>query len=94
MSDFKKSPALVYFGGIISLVVGALWIMFFFSWNGVTASIFSIIGIMAMLKGIILILFPEVIWKLVCKCAAFKTIGGIIALIGGIWFLSLGYGLF
>ena len=94
MADFKKSPALTYFAGILTLVAGMLWVLSISSCANYTECIFTILGIMVLLKGILLVLFPEMIFKMTYKSPVLKIIGGIVAAIIGIWFLSLGYGLF
>lgn len=94
MDDMEKSPAFLFFSGVMALVIGTVWLLVHFSWVNFTDSIFTIIGILAVLKGVLLIIYPELLWKFVYKGPVFKMTGALIAGVLGIWFLSLGYGLF
>ena len=94
MEDFTKSPALAYFSGIVVIAIGTLWINSLYSWANFTESVFTVLGIIALLKGILLVLVPKALLSVGCKCPAFKLIGGFIALGFAVWFFSIGYGLF
>jgi hypothetical protein len=94
IDDFKKSPALSYFGGVMALVVGTAWLLAINSFTNFTESVFTIFGIMAIVKGVLLLLFPKTMCKCTCKCPVFKIVGGILTGVIGIWFLHLGYGIF
>ena len=94
MDDFTKSPALSFFSGMIALVIGTVWMLAIFSWTNFTEGLFTLFGILAFVKGLLLLIYPELLWKIVYKCPVFKMAGAIIAGVLGIWFLSLGYGLF
>ncbi len=94
IDDYKKSPALSYFCGVMALVVGTAWLLAINSFANFTETIFTIFGMMAVLKGFLLLLFPETLLKFTCKCPMYKIISGLILAALGIWFLSLGYGMF
>jgi len=94
IEDFKKNPALTYFGGSMTLVIGIAWMLAIFSWNNFTEIVFTLFGIIATMKGIILIIFPEAIFKINYNGAPFKIISGLLVVILGIWFTHIGYGLF
>jgi hypothetical protein len=94
MDDFKKSPALSYVGGMFAFLIGIVWLLGIFSWANFTESVFTLFGIMAVIKGILLMIYPELIWKSVYKSPLFKMGGALLTGVIGIWFLSLGYGLF
>lgn len=95
MDDFMKSPALSFFSGMVVLIIGTMWMLAIFSWANFTEGVFTIFGILAFVKGILLLVYPELLWKMVYKFPVFKMTGALIAGVLGIWFLSLGYnGLF
>ena len=94
MDDMEKSPAFLFFSGMMALVIGTLWLLAHFSWGNFTDSVFTIIGILTVLKGVLLIIYPELLWKFVYKGPVFKMTGALIAGVFGICFLFLGYGLF
>ena len=94
MDDFNKSPALSYFGGVIALVVGITWLLHIFSWDSFTETVFTILGMLIVTKGVFLLLFPEVIFKINYKHGSFKIFGTILVIVLGIWFTNIGYGPF
>lgn len=94
MDDMEKSPALLFFSGVTALVIGTIWLLLHFSWANFNDSVFTIIGLLAVLKGTLLMVYPELFWRFVCKAPLFKMTGALIAGVVGIWFLFLGYGLF
>lgn len=94
MDNFIKSPALSFFSGMITFVIGTVWMLAIFSWADFTEGFFTILGIVTFVKGLLLLIYPELLWKIVYKCPAFKMAGALISGVLGIWFLSLGYGLF
>lgn len=94
MDNFKESPALIYLSGIITLVAGTAWLLAIFSFANFGEGLITIMGIMAAVKGASLLLLPKCLLKMTYKCPATKIIAGLIAGALGVYFLSLGYGLF
>ncbi len=93
IEDFKKSPALSYYGGATALIVGIAWMMALFSWNNFTEIVFSLFGVLATIKGILLLVYPEAIYCINYKSKGFKIFTGLLTVLLGIWFVSIGYGM-
>ncbi|MFC2149591.1 hypothetical protein ACFLQ8_02710 [Candidatus Auribacterota bacterium] len=64
MADFCKNAALVLYGGIFSLVIGIVIILTHNVWVASWTVIITIIGWMALIKGIWIIVFPNSVAKL------------------------------
>lgn len=60
----KNSPALMYFGGATAFVVGFFLIFFHNLWNTPQEIIITLIGWIAVLKGIFILVAPESIEKI------------------------------
>lgn len=70
----KNNPAMSFFGGIAAFVFGFIIIRLFNVWDTPAQIILSIIGWMAFVKGIFLILLPELTEKLIGFFAQRKMI--------------------
>ncbi|KPK39245.1 MAG: hypothetical protein AMJ78_08800 [Omnitrophica WOR_2 bacterium SM23_29] len=63
MDDFCKNAALVFYGGILALVIGVVIILIHNVWVANWTVIITIIGWLALIKGIWLIVFPNTVSK-------------------------------
>ncbi len=94
MDDFRKNPALIYFSGILAMVTGMAWMLALFSFESFAEGLFSVLGLLAFAKGLMLILAPEQVLKMTCKCSLMKVMSGLIAGGLGVWCICLGFGIF
>jgi uncharacterized membrane protein len=61
---FMENPPAVYLGGLVALVIGYLLVTFHNIWVKDWAVIITIIGWMALIKGLCLIMLPNVSMKI------------------------------
>ena len=61
MEDFCKSAALVFFGGLFALVIGVVIVLRHNIWVANWTVMITIIGWLALIKGIWLIAFPNTV---------------------------------
>lgn len=61
MIDYAKNSFLVFFGGIIALIVGILILLFHNVWEANWTVIITIYGWGGLIKGIWLIVFPKTV---------------------------------
>ena len=92
LNDFLKSKGLITLGGMLSLIVGAVIMVFHFSWVTPWVSLITVIGIVSFIKGIWYLAFPDSVVGL--KKGLMKNEGqvrgwGILMLLIGIAFLYL-----
>ncbi|MDP2691570.1 MAG: hypothetical protein Q8O95_04175 [bacterium] len=59
IADFEKSPALTYLGGFVSLIFGVYVVQFHNTWAADWTILVTLVGWVALFKGIILISFPQ-----------------------------------
>lgn len=57
--NFVKNPAFIYFGGVTSLTIGFLLISYHNFWVQNWFVIITLIGWIALFKGLIILLFPN-----------------------------------
>lgn len=91
VDNFLKNPALTYLGGLIALLAGFLLVTYHNIWDGSWRVIISVIGWMALVKGVLLLICPGILMNLskgLFKGKKATLIGGFIALVIG---LVLGY---
>ena len=93
LSDFAENSGLVYLGGFMALVVGALLVHAHNLWVSDWRVLITIIGWLALAKGVILIAFPGLMKKvmLVCSLAAGQRAMTIACAILGLLFAWLGW---
>lgn len=92
--DFVDNAAMMYFGGIMALVVGYLLITFHNVWVKDWSVIITVIGWIAMIKGVLILVRPQ--WmidltKAIVNKEGFLKIEGVLVTIIGVFFLFLGY---
>lgn len=91
---YINSPGAIYLGGVIALVVGFLIVSYHNIWDGSWRVIISIIGWIALVKGISLLTFPAALMKLAKPLFLTKrstVITGIIVLGLGLVFVYFGF---
>jgi hypothetical protein len=59
MEDFSQEPALIYLGGLVAFIFGIIIVLFHNIWMMNGRVIITIIGWMALIKGVWLIVFPR-----------------------------------
>lgn len=59
MADFQKSPALLFMTAIFALMIGLVQVALHNLWTDPTAIIVSLIGWLAIVKGVLLLAAPE-----------------------------------
>ena len=65
IDDFCKNAALVIYGGLVSLVIGVVIILTHNVWVANWTVIITIIGWLALIKGIWIIVFPNTVPKFI-----------------------------
>ncbi|MDP2927962.1 MAG: hypothetical protein Q8N80_04115 [Candidatus Omnitrophota bacterium] len=63
MEDFCKNAAVVFYGGLFALVIGIVIILTHNVWVANWIVIITIIGWLALIKGIWIIVFPNTVYK-------------------------------
>ena len=63
MDDFCKNAALLFYGGLLALVIGVVIILTHNVWVANWTVIITIIGWVALIKGIWIIIFPNTVSK-------------------------------
>lgn len=94
MEDFFENPALVYIGGLMALVFGIFLVMFHNIWALNWTVLITILGWSSLIKGILLIVFPNMIFKMTEMCrksTAVLAVHVIIILALGVFLTIMGY---
>ena len=63
MEDFFRNTAILYIGGILALLFGLLIVLFHNIWEASWTVIITIFGWIGIIKGIWLIIFPDLVRK-------------------------------
>jgi len=84
--DAVQDAGIIYLGGIMALVIGFLLVTYHNVWEGSWVVIITIFGWAALLKGVVLLVFPK--WmisltKSMMKCKQIVPTAGIVVLILG-----------
>lgn len=93
-ADFIENSAILYLGGIMALVVGFLIVAFHNTWVMDLSVIITIIGWMALIKGIVILILPKAMISLsksIISSPKFMKIEGYIAIIAGLGLSYLGF---
>ena len=96
VEEFIESPALCYLGGILALFFGLFILNFNNAWTADWTVIITIIGWLSVVKGVLLIVFPNVFLQLsnwMRKGDAVMRYMGIIYLLLGLFLTFKGFGL-
>ncbi len=94
MEDFFKNSALVYIGGLMALSFGIILVMFHNVWVLNWTVLITILGWSSLVKGILLIVFPNMILKMTEMCrksTAVLAVHVVIILALGIFLTVKGY---
>jgi hypothetical protein len=87
MDELTQSKVVMWLGGLVALIVGAVFVVLNGNaWTSGLSLLVAVIGWLALLKGIFLILFPKTagsFYKKVNKSGVY-TWGGLIVLILGL----------
>lgn len=92
--DFIESASALYLGGIMALVVGYLILAFHNTWTKDLSVIITIIGWIALIKGIVILVWPKIIIALagaMTKKAGVLKIEAVAVIILGLAFSFLGF---
>lgn len=96
VEEFTESPALRYLGGILALFFGLFILNLNNAWTADWTVIITIIGWLSVVKGVLLIVFPNVFLHLsnwMRKGDAVMRYMGIIYLLLGLFLTFKGFGL-
>lgn len=85
LQDFFNHPAMVYFDGAVLVFLSTLFLLQHNVWDGTWRTVITVIAWMTLVKGVMYILFPEVLHRLVSKKLLDSVnILGIITFVGGV----------
>ena len=93
-NDFIENIACLYFGGIMALVVGFLLVTFHNTWTKDLSVIITILGWMALIKGILILVLPKImvaLTKAMVESNKFLKIESVIIIIVGLALAGLGF---
>ncbi len=95
MEDFAKSAGLLLITGLLTITVGFIMVTFHNIWIMGWTVIITIIGWIALIKGILILMFPGFyfrIFDLMKKSKMLMRIYPIFVIIIGVFLLLLGFG--
>lgn len=94
IEDFIESASVLYLGGIMALVVGYLILAFHNTWTRDLSVIITIVGWLALLKGILILIVPNMmitLTKAILKKESILKIEAVVVIILGLAFSFLGF---
>ena len=97
VDSFAKSPALIYITSFMILILGLIIVVSHNIWVADIPVVITIFGWLALIKGSLLLLFPETMMKFTKKMkfgTAFTVSTGVIYLILGLMFDLIAYGVY
>lgn len=92
--DFIEDTTALYFGGIMALVIGYLIVAFHNTWTKDYSVIITIVGWLALIKGVLIIVQPKImiaLIKAIATKANFLKIEAIAIIIIGLALAFLGF---
>jgi len=92
--DFTENASALYLGGIMALAFGYLIVAFHNTWTKDLSVIITIVGWLALIKGILILIQPKIIValsKAIMKKESFLKIEAIVVIILGLAFSFLGF---
>lgn len=92
--DFFERPSVLYIGGVMALVIGYLILAFHNMWTKDLSVIITIIGWIALIKGIAILVQPKLmvaLSKAIIKKEGLLKVAGIAVIIIGLAFSFLGF---
>jgi hypothetical protein len=93
IADFERSPALLFLGALLALVMGIALVMLHNLWTDPAAGLVSLLGWVILLKGIFVAAAPEGLMKFASAAASSPArvrVWGFIALILAALYLAVG----
>ena len=93
-SDFVGNASMLYLGGIMALVVGFLLVTFHNTWIACPSTIITVLGWMALIKGIVILVQPKALISLTKALVAsdkFMTIEMVLVIVIGLLFAYFGW---
>jgi hypothetical protein len=93
-TDFVENKAILYMGGVMALVIGYLLVTFHNVWVCDWTVIITVVGWMALIKGMVILIRPSWIidlTKAIVNKERFLKIEGIIVTVIGVLLLFLGF---
>ena len=93
IDDFIGSPAATFVGSLMALLIGILMIAFHNIWLKDWTVIITIFGWLALVKGLLGVIFPEQFVSLSNRLVQGKTlqVSGIIVILLGVFFVYFGF---
>lgn len=91
MDEYAHDRALTYLSGILATVAGYVIVAFRDRWDSEAGIIITIIGWLALLKGVWMLLLPDYFEAITKKFLAIKTAWASLVLILGVVFLYISY---
>ena len=95
IKDSIDSPALYYLFGFVALVFGFLLVTFHNEWSMSWSVIITVFGWIALIEGVLILAYPAPFIKMsswMMKKEKFLRVYALIALLLGVFFLLLGFG--
>ena len=92
--DFIENAAVMYLGGIMALAIGYLILAFHNTWTKDLSVIITIVGWLALIKGILILIWPKIIIALsrsMVKKESILKIAAVAVIILGLAFSFLGF---
>ena len=92
--DFVGRPGVLYLGGVMALVVGYLLVAFHNTWTADLSVIITVLGWMALIKGVVILVCPKrmiSLSKSLVEKKNFMRIEAVVAIVAGLVFAWLGF---
>ena len=92
--DFVENSFALYFGGIIALAIGYLILAFHNTWTRDWSVIITIVGWLALIKGILILIQPKIIVvlsKAMAKKESLLRIEAVVIILAGLALAFLGF---
>ena len=91
MKDFFDHPAVLYLAGVILIFLSSLFLLQGNIWDGTWRTVITIVAWATLIKGIVYILAPDMLRKMVTK-KLMDTVNlyGFIAIIAGVYLFYIG----
>ena len=94
MDEAKQSYILPYFDGAIALVIGLLIVLTHNIWDGLLASLVSIVGWVAVLEGVLMLTLPQKTISVMMQKFVGANLGrfiGVVSVAIGLYFIYSGF---
>ena len=91
MKDFFDHPAVLYLAGVILIFLSSLFLLQGNIWDGTWRTVITIVAWATLIKGIVYILAPDMLRKMVTK-KLMDTVSlyGVIAIVAGVYLFYIG----